>query len=220
MSPVLLMGPPGAGKTLTVARLATRLVLAGQPPLVVTADGQRAGAAEQLAAFTRLLGLTLVAADEPVTLARALARRAGQPVLIDTPGLDGNSAADRQTAQMLIAAAAATAALVLPAGLDPAEAADIAEGFKASGVSLLVATRLDQSRRLGGILAAAAKGLALAEAGISANVAAGLTPLTAASLAERLQAGPPGQPAGSAQPSQPKLPPYIRPRNGQLRPAS
>ena len=32
--PLLLCGPPGAGKTLTTAKLATRMVLAGTPPLV------------------------------------------------------------------------------------------------------------------------------------------------------------------------------------------
>ncbi len=68
--PLLVTGPPGAGKTLTIARLATRLTLAGCPPLVVTADGRRAGAAEQLAAFTRVLGLPLLVADEPVALPR------------------------------------------------------------------------------------------------------------------------------------------------------
>ena len=88
-APLLLAGPPGAGKTLTVARLATRLVLAGGSPLVITADGRRAGATEQLAAFTRLLGLNLVVATHPVTLGRALTRRAsGETVLIDTPGCD------------------------------------------------------------------------------------------------------------------------------------
>jgi len=55
--PILLAGPPGAGKTLSAAKLATRLVLAGTPPLLVTADGRRAGAAEQLAAFARVLDL-------------------------------------------------------------------------------------------------------------------------------------------------------------------
>src|SRR5579872_519085 len=45
-TPLLFVGPPGAGKTLTVARLATRLVLAGSQPLVITADGKRAGATE------------------------------------------------------------------------------------------------------------------------------------------------------------------------------
>jgi len=49
-APLLLAGPPGAGKTLTTAKLATRMVMAGEKPLVITADGQRAGAPEQLAA--------------------------------------------------------------------------------------------------------------------------------------------------------------------------
>src|SRR5215813_1260450 len=38
-TPLLFVGPPGGGKTLTVARLATRLVMAGSQPLVITADG-------------------------------------------------------------------------------------------------------------------------------------------------------------------------------------
>ena len=70
--PLLIAGPPGAGKTLTVARLATRLVMSGIQPLVITADGKRAGATEQLAAFTKLLGINLVVACHPVTVGRAL----------------------------------------------------------------------------------------------------------------------------------------------------
>src|SRR5215472_2789880 len=35
-APLLVVGPPGAGKTLTVARLATRLVMAGGAPRVIT----------------------------------------------------------------------------------------------------------------------------------------------------------------------------------------
>jgi flagellar biosynthesis protein FlhF len=92
--PLLLAGPPGAGKTLSAAKLATRLVLAGTPPLLVTADGRRAGAAEQLAAFARVLDLSLAVANTPASLAKALARRApGQPALVDMPGCDPFDAA-------------------------------------------------------------------------------------------------------------------------------
>ena len=85
--PVLLTGPPGAGKTLTTVRLATRLVMQGVMPLVITTDGKRAGAAEELAAFTRILGIPLLIANHPVGLERAVAqRRNGSPVLIDTAG--------------------------------------------------------------------------------------------------------------------------------------
>ncbi len=188
--PLLFVGPPGAGKSLTVARLATRLVLAGQAPLVISADAARAGAAEQLAAFTRLLGLTLMVATDPLTLARALGRRQdGAPVLIDTAGIDPFRAADQAAAATLAAAAGACSALVLPAGLDVHEAADTAAAFQAAGAAMLVATRLDLARRVGSVPAAGAAGLVLAEAGVGCGAADGLVPLTPELLAGRL-AGP------------------------------
>jgi flagellar biosynthesis protein FlhF len=188
--PLLLIGPPGSGKTLTAAKLATRLVLAGQAPLVITADGKRAGATEQLAAFTRLLGLQLVVAHNPVTVARALTRRQGAaPVILDGPGSDPFDPAQRDELAALAASAGARTALVLPAGLCPAEASDLAASYAELGASLLVATRLDLARRLGGVLAAADAGnLALTEAGIGPGAADGLTALTPESLAERLAA--------------------------------
>ena len=185
--PLLLTGPPGAGKTLTVARLATRLVVNGSAPLVVTADGRRAGATEQLAAFTRLLGLDLVVASHPVTLARAIANRGeGTPALIDLPGSDPFLAQEREELAALAATTGGTLVVVLPGGLDPAEAADLAGAYTEAGARLMVATRLDLARRIGGVLAAADAGLALAEAGISPGAADGLVPLTPDLLAGRL----------------------------------
>lgn len=193
--PLLLVGAPGAGKTLTAARLATRMVMAGTAPMVITADGRRAGATEQLAAFTRLLGINLIVASHPVMLARALARRqGGAPVLIDGPGIDVFDPAQREESMALAATADASVVAVMPAGQDPNEAADQGQALSEAGASLLVATRLDMARRLGGVLAAAASGqLALAEAGVGPGAADGLEALTPAFLAERLLA-PPGLP--------------------------
>jgi flagellar biosynthesis protein FlhF len=189
-APLLLAGAPGAGKTLTAARLATRLVMQGIMPMVISADGERAGAAEQLAAFTRLLGIMLIVAPDALTLARALARRpAGAPVLIDGPGIDPFSPTAQAGIGSLAQTAGAVTALVLPAGLDAAEASDTAAAFKAAGAGLLVATRLDIARRLGGVLAAASAGLALAEAGVGPGAADGLMPMTPAWLAARLLGG-------------------------------
>ncbi len=185
--PLLLAGPPGAGKTLTAARLAARLVIGGARPLVITADGQRAGAAEQLAAFTRLLGLELLVACTPSALVHALGRREnGTPVLIDAPGIDPSNRAQADQIAALALAAGATSALVLPSGLDPAEAGDVAGAFRALGTSMLVANRLDVARRMGGILAAAQVGLAFTEAGIGPGAADGLVSMTPAFLAGRL----------------------------------
>lgn len=201
---LLMVGPPGAGKTMTTARLATRLKLAGQDAHVITIDGQRAGAAEQLAAFTRLLGLNLIVADTPTQLARALARRPeGAPILIDSPGLNPFEPADRDYLIQTRSVAKGEIALVLPAGLDPAEAVDTASGFKELGASFLVATRLDQSRRLGGLLAAAATGLTLTDAGVGTGVVDGLQSITPRFLAERLVRKKPKVPTVEPKPASP-----------------
>jgi flagellar biosynthesis protein FlhF len=177
--PLLLTGAPGAGKTLTVARLATRLVLGGVMPLVISTDGRRAGALEQLAAYTRLLGVRLVDAEDPLALKRAIdARPDGVPVLIDTPGLNPYDSGHWEEMMGFATISDATVALVLPAGLDASESAELAAASAQAGASLLIATRLDLVRRLGGVLAAAAAGLAMAEAGIGPDAAKGLKPLT------------------------------------------
>ena len=75
----------------------------------------------------------------------------------------------------LARAAGAAILVVLPAGLDPGEAAEMAAAFAALGARHLLPTRLDGARRLGGVLAAAAAGLALAEAGTGPGAADGLT---------------------------------------------
>ena len=190
--PLLIVGPPGTGKTLTVARLATRLVMSGIKPLVITADGKRAGATEQLAAFTTLLGINLVVACHPVTVGRALTRREPDtPVLIDSPGCDAFDPVQVEELSELASTANAATVLVLSGGLDPAEAVDVSRVYVAAGARLLVATKLDLARRLGGILAAAGTGLALTEAGIGAGAADGLLPITPAWLAARLLSGVP-----------------------------
>lgn len=203
--PLLLAGPPGAGKTLTIAKLAARLVMEGHRPLVITADEQRAGAVEQLAAFTRLLGLTLIAAGRPDMIERALTRREPlSPVLIDAPGLDLLDPVQEDLLVGLVAASGARIGLVLPAGLDPAEAAEIAMAHAGIGAELLVATRLDRNGRLGGLLAAAHEAdLALTEAGIGSGIPDGLARFTPALIAARLSAASPDKPVARAVPAPP-----------------
>jgi flagellar biosynthesis protein FlhF len=186
--PVMLTGPPGAGKTLTAARLATRLVMSGVAPMVITTDGKRAGGAEQLAAFTRLLSVPLLVASNPTSLSRALTqRRDGAPVLIDTAGTEPRESSQAEDLKELAHTANAHTALVLPAGLDPGEAADLAIAHVECGAMFLIATRLDLTHRLGGVIAAAAAShLQLAEAGIGPGAADGLVPFTPSILAARL----------------------------------
>ncbi len=187
--PLLLVGPPGAGKTLAAARLATRLVLAGTPPCIITADGRRAGAPEELAAYTRLLGIPLTVANEPATLLRTLRRAGDAPCIIDSAGTHPFAPVELDALAALAAAADATIVLVLPAGHHPEEAGEQAAAFAGIGARHLLASRLDLSRRLGSLVTAAAAGLDFTEAGTGPGIA-DLVPLTPALLATRLRTGP------------------------------
>lgn len=188
--PLLLVGPPGAGKTLTAAKLATRLAVAGEAPMVITADGRRAGAVDQLAAFTQLLGLDLLVAPHPASLAKALATRDGQAAIIDGAGLDPFDPGHAAELQALAEAAQATMMLVLPANLDAEEAAALAAAFARLGATHLLPTRLDQARRLGAVVAAASQGLAIAGFGTGPGAADGLAEPDPTFLAGRLSALP------------------------------
>lgn len=183
--PLLLVGPPGAGKTASVAKLAARAVLAGDPVRVVSADVERSGGIEQLVALVSPLGLDVAEAGDGAALRRH-AVSDGRLVIVDTPGFNPFRPADIGRLSSLLDAVPGPAALVLPAGLIPADCVDIAETVRALGISLLLPTKLDTARRLGGVLSAAAAGLSITEAGIGPTVGRGLGRLTATGLARLL----------------------------------
>ena len=165
--PLMLVGPPGAGKTLATIRLATATLLAGQTPSVASADARRAG--DELGALLAVLGLAQH--PDPMTAN-----------LVDTAGID---IFDRDSHGELPPGDGARV-LVLPADLDPIAAAETAAAWRACGCTHLIATRLDLAPRLGGLLAAADTGLVLTLASLSPATGAAMVPLTAAFLARRL----------------------------------
>src|SRR4051812_3903882 len=57
--PLLLVGPPGAGKTLMAAKLAAQAVMDGDRPAVISTDIMRAGGTLQLEAFLNIMSLPL-----------------------------------------------------------------------------------------------------------------------------------------------------------------
>lgn len=183
--PLMLVGPPGAGKTLTVAKLCVRAALKGRPVGVISTDTVRAGGIDQLAAFTRVLKLRLMTVEDPLALADALDVQSGiEQVLIDSAGRNPYSQADLNDLRDFLVAADIEPVLVLPAGMDALEAADVATAFHRLGVRRLLVTRVDMARRLGSLLNAAyAADLAFCDAGLSPQAAEGLIPLTPNSLA-------------------------------------
>ena len=186
-TPLLLAGPPGVGKTASVAKLATRAVLAGGARVaVMTTDGDRAGGVEQLRALLAPLRLEPMVAADPQGLRRLLMQTQADLVLIDSPGLNPFRSRDLGSLSSLLRASGADPVLVLAAGMAASDCAEIGETFAALGASRLLVTKLDAARRLGGILAAAAAGLAFCEAGIGPTIGRGLAPLGAGGLARLL----------------------------------
>lgn len=182
--PLMMVGAPGAGKTLAVAKIAARGVMNGLKVAVISCDTLRAGGLEQLGAFTKLLGIALIKARDPAELRTAIARVQGaDQILIDTGGINPFAVPEVADTARMIAASGADPVLVMPAGGDAEESGEIARVFSTIGVRWLMPTRLDIARRLGGLLQAAHQGgMSFADASNTPQVADGLWGLDPARL--------------------------------------
>ncbi len=186
--PIILLGPNGSGKTTVAAKLATRACAGGLRFKVISTDTVRAGAIEQLACFTRILKTDLVVAGEAETLMREVESAQNHDlVVIDTPGVNPRGTREIASLAATIESIGAEPLLVIAAGGDPDESAEMAMAFSIMAPRRLVATRLDAVKRLGGILSAAEAGqLRYANISVSASVASDIQPINPVSLARML----------------------------------
>ena len=186
--PLMPVGTPGAGKTQTAAKLAARALMAGSSVAVLSTDTERTGGPGQLLAFADALQLDLLTADDPTSLADGLlAVRNRDSVIVDSPGRNHRDMADMAEQAAFLLGTRIEPLLILPAGLDPVEAGDMAVAFNDLGARRMIVTKLDLARRLGGVLAAAfAADLAFADASDTPMIKDGLSPLDPMSLARLL----------------------------------
>jgi flagellar biosynthesis protein FlhF len=190
--PVMLIGAPGAGKTVTAAKIAARATLGRHGAALISTDTVRPGGVEQLQGFATLLEVPLQTARTPAELRDAVADcRFGDMVIIDTAGVNPYGEDELEEIGALIAASGAEPVLVLAAGGDARESAMLAEAFGPLGAGRLLLTRLDLARRLGSLLAAAdAARLRFSSVSTAPGAAAALVPLNPVSLARLLLPGP------------------------------
>lgn len=186
--PQMMVGPPGAGKTLVTAKLAARSVLKGERVAVITTDTVRAGGVEQLSAFTKLMRVNLMKASDPRQLRDAIEKAKGADrIFIDTAGSNPFDPQDMRRIARLAASTEIEPVLVLPAGIDADESGEIGRVYATLGVRALLPTRVDIARRLGGLLGAAHHGgMIFAEISSTPKVAEGLNALTPERLAHLL----------------------------------
>lgn len=188
-APIMMVGPPGAGKTLAVAKLAARHVMNDLNVHVVSTDTMRAGGFEQLESFTRLLNVPLHRCESHQDMRRIMSdlRHDGAQIIIDTPGINPFDKDEVKFIAKLIAVAQGRTAFALPAGLDADEAGEMARVFATIGATDLLPTRVDMARRLGSVLSAAHQGgLNFSDVSDTPKVAQGLSPVTPTSLATLL----------------------------------
>ena len=77
--PVMLIGPPGAGKTATAAKLATKARLSGRKCRLITMDTVKAGGLDQITTFaTALESHSSIKPADAIALERLVSEAAGQ----------------------------------------------------------------------------------------------------------------------------------------------
>lgn len=163
---LFVVGPPGAGKTTTAAKLAARGALAAcGTTLLAESDLDRVGAIEEAAILSHHLGARLARLEGPEDLRRAMkdAGRDGR-IVVDTPGVgradDGRIS---RIAALRAAAPEAEVAILLPSGLRREEAALVLERFDAIRPTAVAFSRVDESPFVGELVSAVAeRGLPLA----------------------------------------------------------
>ena len=157
-SVVALVGPPGAGKTTMLVKLAMRFgVSARRPALVLTTDTYRVASADQLRSYAGVLGLPFQLIESPGGLSTALTEhRQKDLILIDTPGFgprDWESA--REWAGMLEANPEVRVHLVLPATARASDMRELVRRWAIFRPDQLIFTRMDETAAYGGCVAAA-----------------------------------------------------------------
>ena len=157
---VMLVGPPGAGKTTTLVKLAVRYGLATRTPMrLLSADTLRMGGSEQLAAHARIIGAEFQPLHTAAALGQALQDCRGKKlVLIDTPGYAPGDMEDAgYLAGFVREHSEIEVQLVLPAFLRCAPAYRFVERFAQFRPSKLLFTHLDEVETPGTVLEQAIK---------------------------------------------------------------
>ncbi len=153
-----LVGPTGAGKTTTLAKLAARWVLRHGPRdiALVAADSARIGAQEQIHTLGRLLGVPAYSVDGAGELSGLLAKLSDRRlVLVDTAGMSPRDA--RHLAEMTALGAAhprLESILVLSASVQAGVVEEAITRFGALRPRTCILTKLDEATSLGGLLSA------------------------------------------------------------------
>jgi len=150
---IVFMGPTGAGKTTTAAKLAVRHALKyGRDDLaLVTTDQSRIAAYEQLCTIARIIDVPVRRVDAQNSMAEVLASLSHKKrILVDMAGMpEASPEAEHHLHQLEGMGVPVTKLLVLPATTQRVGLQSVLESMQPFGVDACVLTKLDETFGLG-----------------------------------------------------------------------
>lgn len=193
---LILVGPPGAGRTATAAKLCRRASMARQNLMPVAADFDATAGGQQLSAYLEREQHLITIAADPGALFAALKELelAAQRCVIDLPAINPFDEEDLARLADLLGAIRAEPLLVLSAEGHPEDLAEAASAYAGIGVKRAILTKLDAVRRRGGAFAAVAgAGISLSHLAVTPFIGGGLVPAAPGRLATLLIEEAPGE---------------------------
>ena len=154
----VFVGPPGAGKTTALAKVAMRECLGRRISVrIISVETHRVAAQEKLRSLARIMGFGFTAANSMREFIEALDEFRGKDVLlIDTPGFSSREfefAGD--LIRFLRQITAKEIHLVLPASMNREDLLVCARRYEAFQPDYLLFTKLDETESRGALLATA-----------------------------------------------------------------
>lgn len=153
---VTCVGPSGAGKTTTLAKLAARAKLDHSRSVgIISLDTYRVGAVEQWQRYAQLLGIPFAIARAPEDFVATVASSTCDLLLVDT---SGRAMTERKANWVVpeclarVPRYAVNALLVLPAWLRSRDAQRVVEVYSDAPVSGAVITKIDETGHRGGVV--------------------------------------------------------------------
>lgn len=193
--PIMLVGPPGSGKTSTAAKLIRRARAANVKAVPIVGDFDATAGGHQLAAYLQQTHGDIESFPEPGELISSVKRHhdSGEGVVIDIPAINPMDREDLQRLDDLINLMNVEPILVLSAEGHPLDLEESVRAFADLGINRCIVTKLDVVRRRGGVLFALASGkMNLSHLALTPFIGGGLIPATPNRLARILLEEAPG----------------------------